>query len=1090
MLGKKHQVIANWLVDDWKNDNRRVCVIEGFSGVGKTEVASEFERRAPIDARVDAPESGEIDDLMLDLAEQLAVQGHEELSNAINDGSKTTEAALESVLLKPVRIVIDEFQRMIDVSAGTPSHRIAAFLERVSKRSAPGRLLLLSHHGLDKTRRWGERVVFKTLEGLSPGEGAQLLGELLANRERESDIPAERRPEISSWLGGNPRAMRVLVGCLEEAALDDLTGVVPEAWEARDQQVSQGLISKLERELLVRALENLDGASASTLERVAVYRKAVTKDGVDRMLVPGLASDKFLAALSSRFLLEQRAGWYTLNPVVREISLHRLKGNTRATQLAHRSAAGFYTRHFSAKQIVNAGKLGGAFIEARYHLVQADEMEELTDIAQRFGAHLRALFGWTTPMTRDEALRDEIIGVLSAYLHEDGPRAMEYHLARLLFVRSRPGDHQRALDHVRKSTGQQSPADAWVLRLRLEAEIAGIDSMLHATRLALATVPADANLGTVYQMAAEQLALAGRIPEAIDLIEQGISRIAPDKGLYSLYIAEANLLVAAGEIDDAILLLRQGLTTIPADQNLFAIYVRAAQLLIIRHRMDDAVALLKDGITRISPNKGLYVLFVALADIFADAGSRDEAIGTLDEGLQKISTGSERDILQAALCRISDVQAPTDGSDPSGSVDKLISMPESLPEDVVDNSAPERRLLRILAVGTEWESRHGGLSTFNRDLCIELAAAGHRVVCVVPEAQAHERTDAERSGVCLVNPPATPGINDMQKLLLEMSLPEDFRPEVVIGHDRKTGPHANVLAQRFEAAKFIWFLHTRPENIEWHKDNFGPGDTATTAENRRLLLQDLAANAALVVGVGPALATNGQTLVYLATPQPAVHRLDPGFRAVQRPSSLPPEINCLVLGRAEDFTLKGLDIAACALSEVTKRGKLDSLPRLIVRGAPVGTGRELRERLIALSGNFDVEVRDYSPDVGLLQRDILMASLVLMPSRSEGFGLVALEAIAAGTPVLVSSQSGLALLLRERLGKDANTVIVETRDDLAWSTREWERSIEAVLFDRQAAFARAKSLREKLANILDWRDAIRQLETAWEPLLTESSQGR
>lgn len=214
-----------------------------------------------------------------------------------------------------------------------------------------------------------------------------------------------------------------------------------------------------------------------------------------------------------------------------------------------------------------------------------------------------------------------------------------------------------------------------------------------------------------------------------------------------------------------------------------------------------------------------------------------------------------------------------------------------------------------------------------------------------------------------------------------------------------------------------------------------------------------------------------------------MHQLDPGFRTVERPTQLPPEIHCLLLGRAEDFTLKGLDIAAQALGRVTQRNKLKSVPRLIVRGAPVGTGRQLREQLLALgNGHLNVEVRDYSPDVQRLQEDILRASLVLMPSRSEGFGLVAIEAIAAKTPVLVSDRTGFAMLLKKRLEKDVQDVIVETREDLAWSALEWERAIETVLIDRGAAFARAAVLQEKLSKILNWENAIHQFEAAWAPL--------
>ncbi len=1083
MLGEKHKAVVGWLVNEWSSNNHCVCVIEGFSGVGKTEVAFEYEQQVSIDARIDAPESGEIDDLLLDLSEQLAARGHTELAKAIDEGA-SAETALASLLLKPVRIVIDEFQRMVDTGAGIPFPRVAAFIERVSKRAAPGRLLLLSHHSLDRTFRWGERVAFKTLEGLSPEEGAHLLGQLLEDSRREGDIPPERRPEISRWLGGNPRAIRVLVGCLEQEALDDLTGVVPEAWEARDQEISQSLISKLERELLVRALENLDGGSASALEGLSVYRKSMDVTGISLLLPSELQLAFFLAALSSRFLLQQRGGWYILNPVVREISLHRLKSNTRATHSAHTAAAGYYTRHFTAKQIQNAGKLGGAFVEARYHLVQAGRTEELYEIAQRFGRHLCLLYGWTTPEARDAGRRDEVIAVLSAYLQEGGPKSMEYYLARQLYSRRRTGDLERALEHAQKCTGIQSPASAWVLRLRLEADLNGIEDMLEAANSAFEAVPADAALNDIYFLTAEQLALNGRAPEAITLLEEGITRIPPDKGSCDLYLALAELLADTGEVDEAILLLRNGLVTIPAQNNLFNIYVRIAQLFVAKGDVATAIELLDDGIDRIPPSKNLHIVFITLAEILADNEKVNEAVKTLELGLQKIPSGPNREQLRLAHKRLSDsafnlnAAAQADRS--------LTSLDISPGAEPIDNTDASKRLC-IIAVATEWESRHGGLSTLNRNLCVELAAVGHRVVCMVPEASEQERTEAEQAGILLLTPEVEPGLSGTDRLLLNMQLPESFVPDLIIGHDRKTGPHAKVLAQKYDRAKFVLFIHTRPESIEWYKDKLGPDDQAYTAEERRTLQTSLASSAAIVVGVGPALTLAARSLVYLAEPMPLVHQLDPGYRTVTRPSNLPPEIVCLLLGRAEDYTLKGLDIAAKALGEVTRRGKLTMPPKLIVRGAPAGTGQELRNLLVQFGGaKLDVEVRNYSHDTNLLLKDIQMASLVLMPSRSEGFGLVALEAVAAKTPVLVSDRSGFAFLLKDKLGQDAQYMIVDTHDDLDESAREWERSIEYVLLDRKSAFVRAETLQKKLAEVLDWKKAVRQLEEAWGPLLVEA----
>jgi len=61
------------------------------------------------------------------------------------------------------------------------------------------------------------------------------------------------------------------------------------------------------------------------------------------------------------------------------------------------------------------------------------------------------------------------------------------------------------------------------------------------------------------------------------------------------------------------------------------------------------------------------------------------------------------------------------------------------------------------------------------------------------------------------------------------------------------------------------------------------------------------------------------------------------------------------------------------------------------------------------------------------------ADLYVMPSVSEPFGLVALEAIIRGTPVLVSKQSGVAEILKNALKVDF------------WDTEEMANKILAVL---------------------------------------------
>ena len=61
------------------------------------------------------------------------------------------------------------------------------------------------------------------------------------------------------------------------------------------------------------------------------------------------------------------------------------------------------------------------------------------------------------------------------------------------------------------------------------------------------------------------------------------------------------------------------------------------------------------------------------------------------------------------------------------------------------------------------------------------------------------------------------------------------------------------------------------------------------------------------------------------------------------------------------------------------------------------------------------------------------ADLVAMPSRTEGFGLIALEAISAGVPVLLTSESGIAKVLQQV--DNGTSVIVESEDLEEWSQK-------------------------------------------------------
>ncbi|MCP4701875.1 MAG: hypothetical protein GY862_34195, partial [Gammaproteobacteria bacterium] len=55
---------------------------------------------------------------------------------------------------------------------------------------------------------------------LAANDAGQLLNSLLQDKGLQADIPPEKRREVTEWLGGNPRALQVLVSSLAYDSLN------------------------------------------------------------------------------------------------------------------------------------------------------------------------------------------------------------------------------------------------------------------------------------------------------------------------------------------------------------------------------------------------------------------------------------------------------------------------------------------------------------------------------------------------------------------------------------------------------------------------------------------------------------------------------------------------------------------------------------------------------------------------------------------------------------------------------------------------------------------------------------------------------
>lgn len=161
-------------------------------------------------------------------------------------------------------------------------------------------------------------------------------------------------------------------------------------------------------------------------------------------------------------------------------------------------------------------------------------------------------------------------------------------------------------------------------------------------------------------------------------------------------------------------------------------------------------------------------------------------------------------------------------------------------------------------------------------------------------------------------------------------------------------------------------------------------------------------------------------------------------RQARRAIALPEEGRMLLfVGRIQP--LKGLEVAIRSLAELADRCP-DAF--LVVVGGPSGpSGQAEVDRMHALVAELGVEerVRFVPPQAHeLLSTYYRAADVCVVPSRSESFGLVALEAAACGTPVVAAAVGGLTSLVDDgRTG-----YLIEGR-----SPSDFAAAIERVLAD-------------------------------------------
>ncbi len=342
----------------------------------------------------------------------------------------------------------------------------------------------------------------------------------------------------------------------------------------------------------------------------------------------------------------------------------------------------------------------------------------------------------------------------------------------------------------------------------------------------------------------------------------------------------------------------------------------------------------------------------------------------------------------------------------------------------------------LISFATQWGSKYGGINCFNTDFLHHFGIAynlGAQLICVVTSATPEEIEEARNAYVNLIPLPYSPADKLFSEAHAQVTVDELKRREITfepdstvwLGHDRITGAAA-IAAAKLAGGRSALIHHMSYDHYESYAED--SATAKTKFEEQKALFRQ----ADLVLAIGPLLRDALTDMLGSSKP---VHMLVPGLAEIPRRDA-PKTFTAFLSGRLSDDAARikqgHLSIAAFAQAhrEACDHGMPDGLckhPKLVLRGVdfevqtPTSSSESCTDpetELKRFAQDYaqcviNLQALAYTHNREMLYADMSGASVAMMPSWHEGFGLVAWEAIAAGVPLIISENSGVYRLLEE-----------------------------------------------------------------------------
>ena len=350
----------------------------------------------------------------------------------------------------------------------------------------------------------------------------------------------------------------------------------------------------------------------------------------------------------------------------------------------------------------------------------------------------------------------------------------------------------------------------------------------------------------------------------------------------------------------------------------------------------------------------------------------------------------------------------------------------------------------------------------------------------VPCNTQEQRDQAQRMNISLYDAKRYSGFDSNELLSYP---PDDLEIDILIIHSygRDVGKQAQDIKNR-KKCKWVLVVHTIRKELE--KDlEMVASRSAEFQESEHQLQVDLCEKADLVLAVGPQVAEAYKSEMRTTGNRDKVITLIPSIPrefldTQQRVRSSPFKV--LLSASAKYFEVKGCAIAAKAFNLL----KDPSIHLLLV--VKEGDSTAAMEEAMVEEGisRNQLEVRKlFEGDQEKAWQDSLgEADLLIKPSKSEGFGMAGLRAIAAELPVLISGNCGLAIALRKL--PSGNKHVVDSDDPVVWAKKIREIKEK----DGQICRSEAEQLKNEYSAAYNMEDQVYSLIDKFSTMVRSDRQ--